>query len=66
MVLPPGAAPEVTTPVLRSIAATVGLLLVHVPPEGEENNGDITPPEQSVVTPSIAVGNGLTVTVVVW
>ena len=52
----------VTTPVFNPIVA-LPLLLVHVPPPASLNV--IVEPRHTVLAPKIAVGNGLTVTVVV-
>ena len=54
----------VTTPVTVFTVATVVLLLLHAPPVVPLLNV-VVRPEQTEVIPDIAVGNGLTVTVVV-
>ena len=54
------AAPPVTTPVEASTEATVALLLLHVPPAGEEESVD-EPPIHTEVAPEMLPGAGLTV-----
>ena len=54
----------VTTPVAGSTVATVGSLLLHVPPGGVDDSVEV-PPKQTVVPPVIAVGTGVTVNVAV-
>ena len=58
MVGTPAATP-VTMPVDPAVARLV-LLLVHVPPDGEELS-DVVAPVQTVAVPVIAVGDAFTV-----
>lgn len=58
MVAVPGV-PPVTTPVVATIDAVAGALLLHVPPPKSLNV--VMPPVHTVAVPSIADGNGLTV-----
>ena len=53
----------VTIPVVDPTIATVVLLLLHVPPPASLNV--VVKPEQTSSVPSIAVGKGSTVTMVV-
>jgi hypothetical protein len=55
--------PPVTTPVVDPIAATVVLLLLQVPPPASLSV--VVKPEHTASVPSIAVGNGFTVTIAV-
>ena len=54
----------VTTPVVNPTVATAVLLLVQLPPPGVSPRF-VVDPEQTVLIPVIAVGNGLTVTIAV-
>ena len=63
MIVGAPAAIPLTTPDALTVAI-VGLLLVHVPPEGVEDSVVVLP-IQTEVTPLIAVGNPFTVAVVV-
>ena len=56
--------PPVTTPVKDPMLAVPVELLLHVPPAVASVNVVVSP-EQTLRVPSIAVGNGLTVTIVV-
>ena len=54
----------VTIPVEEPIVATVGVLLLHVPPVVASLNV-VVEPSQTVNVPVIPAGDGLTVTIVV-
>ena len=58
VVIPDG--PAVTSPVVASMAATVGLLLVHIPP-GVASLSVVVPPSQTVESPVITDGSPNTV-----
>ena len=55
--------PPVTIPVVEPTVATPVALLLHVPPPASDKV--VVNPEQTLRLPSIAVGNGLTVTTAV-
>jgi hypothetical protein len=55
--------PPVTTPVVKPTVAIPVALLLHVPPPASLNV--VVNPEHTVSVPSIAVGNGFTVTTAV-
>ena len=55
--------PPVTTPVVNPTVAMPVALLLHVPPPASLSV--VVKPEHTVSVPSIAVGNGLTVTTAV-
>ena len=55
--------PPVTTPVVNPTVAIPVALLLHVPPPASDKV--VVNPEQTLRLPSIAVGNGLTVTTAV-
>lgn len=52
----------VRTPVEETMVATLGSLLLHVPPGVASESRDVKPPSHSVVVPVMGAGNGLTVT----
>jgi hypothetical protein len=55
--------PPVTIPVVKPTVAMPVALLLHVPPPASDKV--IVKPEQTVSVPSMAVGNGYTVTTAV-
>ena len=59
----PVSEPPVTTPLSEPIVATVGLLLLHMPPGTILPNVVVVDPVQAVAGPRIGPGVGLTVSV---